>query len=96
LGVLADVVSSIESVERVLARVHAVREGLLVMASRVAGLMVPDGGAPAGFDGAGWDSRAADLAERAVAAEIAAAARMSDRTVSGRWVRRSSWSAASR
>ncbi len=81
LGVLADVVSSIESVERVLARVQAVREGLLVMASKVAELMMPDGGAPAGFAGAGWDSRAAELAERAVAAEIAAAARMSDRTV---------------
>ena len=79
--VLDGVVSALESVERVLARLQAVREGLLAMASGVAELMESDGGAPAGFDRAGWDSRIAELAQRAVAAEIGAATRMSDRTV---------------
>ncbi|WP_115788171.1 HNH endonuclease signature motif containing protein [Arthrobacter silvisoli] len=74
---LSEVVSALESVEVVLARLQAVREGLLAMASRVAVLMEPDGGVPV----AGWDSRSAELAQRAVAAEIAAATRMSDRTV---------------
>ncbi|WP_120521642.1 HNH endonuclease signature motif containing protein [Arthrobacter celericrescens] len=74
---LAEVVSALESVEVVLARLQAVREGLLAIASRVAVSMEPDGGAQV----AGWDSRTAELAQRAVAGEIAAATRMSDRTV---------------
>ncbi|OFI38937.1 hypothetical protein BIU82_16670 [Arthrobacter sp. SW1] len=74
---LADVVSSLESLERVQARLHALREGLLVMASQLAEAMADDGAGP----GSGWRAPERELAERAVAAEIAAATRMSDRTV---------------
>ncbi|OFI39098.1 hypothetical protein BIU82_15750 [Arthrobacter sp. SW1] len=74
---LADVVSSLESLERVQARLHALREGLLVMASQLAEAMADDGAGP----GSGWRAPGREVAERAVAAEIAAATRMSDRTV---------------
>ncbi|WP_120522801.1 HNH endonuclease signature motif containing protein [Arthrobacter celericrescens] len=74
---LADVVSSLESLERVQSRLHAVREGLLVMASQLAEAMEDDGG----VSGSGWRPPARELAQRSVAAEIAAATRMSDRTV---------------
>ncbi|NYD79183.1 HNH endonuclease signature motif containing protein [Arthrobacter cupressi] len=74
---LADLVSSLESLERVQSRLHAVREGLLVMASQLAEAMEDDGG----VSGSRWRPPARELAERSVAAEIAAATRMSDRTV---------------
>ncbi|NYD78666.1 HNH endonuclease signature motif containing protein [Arthrobacter cupressi] len=74
---LADLVSSLESLEQVQSRLHAVREGLLVMASQLADAMENDGGGP----GSGWRVPARELAQRSVAAEIAAATRMSDRTV---------------
>lgn len=82
LDALADVVSSLESVERVLARMQAVREGLLAMASQLAVALEDDDGSPSpGGQLSGWRPPARELAERAVAAEIAAAIRMSDRTV---------------
>ena len=74
---LADLVSSLESLERVQSRLHAVREGLLVMASQLAEAMEDDGS----VSGSGWRAPARELAQRSVAAEIAAATRMSDRTV---------------
>jgi len=81
LLVLDGMVSTLVSLESAIASLQAMREYTLAMASQAAELMV-DGVRPgvgaAGFTAA-WDS--AELAKRAVAAEIATATRANDRTV---------------
>ncbi|WP_120521126.1 HNH endonuclease signature motif containing protein [Arthrobacter celericrescens] len=88
LDVLDGLVSTLESVESAIAGLQALREYALAIASKVAEVMAAEdmddggkngGGAPAGFKGARWD--AAELAHRAVAAEIATATRANDRTI---------------
>ncbi|MGW9413689.1 DUF222 domain-containing protein [Arthrobacter cupressi] len=92
LLVLDGLVSTLQSVESAIAGLQALREYTLALASRVAEVLadedVPDGGTvppgdgalPPGFKDAGrWD--AAELAQRAVAAEIATATRTNDRTI---------------
>ncbi|MFJ3958009.1 DUF222 domain-containing protein [Arthrobacter sp. NPDC090010] len=77
-SLLAGLVSSLVGIESALASLQAVREYTLAMAFRLAEVMTAeeDGGAP-GL----WDSRAAELAQRSVAAELAVATRASDRTL---------------
>ncbi|WP_120521892.1 HNH endonuclease signature motif containing protein [Arthrobacter celericrescens] len=84
LHVLDGLVSTLESVESAIAGLQALREYTLAIASKVAEVMAAEdkddrGAAPAGFKGARWD--AAELAHRAVAAEIATATRANDRTI---------------
>ncbi|WP_426302044.1 DUF222 domain-containing protein [Arthrobacter sp. R-11] len=93
LRVLDGLVSTLVSVESAIASLQALREYTLALASRVADAMNdgddPDGdcdgdgggegGRPPGFRGVRWD--AAELARRAVAAEIATATRAKDRTI---------------
>jgi len=90
LLVLDGLVSTLESLESAIAGLQALREYTLAMASRLAEVMNDgggnDGGGPASgsavpsvLNGARWD--AAELAQRAVAAEIATATRANDRTV---------------
>ncbi|UVJ41022.1 13E12 repeat family protein [Arthrobacter sp. CJ23] len=79
-------VSTLESVEKAIASLQSLREYTLAMASRLAEVMnhgsaALNGSTGAGFTAAGWDSRSAELAQRAVAAEIATATRTNDRTV---------------
>ncbi|WP_426302957.1 DUF222 domain-containing protein [Arthrobacter sp. R-11] len=86
LVVLDGLVSTLGSLEQAIASLQALREYTLAIASRLAEVMNDDGGAavsgaPVGFTRAGWDSRSAELAQRAVAAEIATATRTNDRTV---------------
>jgi Domain of unknown function (DUF222) len=78
--VLDGLVSTLQSVESAIAGLQALREYTLALASRVAEVMAADDGARPGSEGSlRWDS--VELAQRAAAAEIAAATRMSDRTV---------------
>jgi hypothetical protein len=78
--VLDGLVSTLVPLESAIASLHALREYTLALASRLADVMNDDGGgAPAGFKGQRWDS--AELAQRAVAAEIATAIRANDRTI---------------
>ncbi|MGW9415887.1 DUF222 domain-containing protein [Arthrobacter cupressi] len=92
LLVLDGLVSTLQSVESAIAGLQALREYTLALASRVAEVLADedmhDGGAlppgagavPPGLKDAGrWD--AAELAQRAVAAEIATATRANDRTI---------------
>ena len=92
LLVLDGLVSTLQSVESAIAGLQALREYTLALASRVAEVLadedmhdggtVPpgDGALPPRFKDAGrWD--AAELAQRAVAAEIATATRTNDRTI---------------
>jgi len=89
LHVLDGLVSTLESVESAIAGLQALREYTLAIASRLADVMAAEdmrdggardaGGVPAGFRGLRWDS--AELAQRAVAAEIATATRANDRTI---------------
>ncbi|MDP5226139.1 MULTISPECIES: HNH endonuclease signature motif containing protein [Arthrobacter] len=79
---LSALTEAIAAAERVIAQAQAGRELLLAMAAELShALIEDDDGVPAGFEYARWDVRAAELAERSVAAEIAAATRVSDRTV---------------
>ncbi|UVJ39876.1 HNH endonuclease signature motif containing protein [Arthrobacter sp. CJ23] len=80
LLVLDGLVSTLESLEAAIAGLQAIREYTLAMASRLAEMM-NDGGSRPEFAAAGRDSRSAELAQRAVAAEIATATRANDRTV---------------
>ncbi|MEE2524490.1 DUF222 domain-containing protein [Pseudarthrobacter sp. J75] len=80
LLLLDGMVSTLDSLESAIASLQALRECTLAMASRLADVM-NDGGAQPGFADPGWDSRSAELAQRAVAAEIATATRANDRTV---------------
>lgn len=73
-AMLADLVDSVRAVEETIARLSAVRDGMLAVASRIAvdvarGAAHPDHG---------------DMAVRSVAAEIGAAVRASDRTIERR------------
>ncbi|WP_245953785.1 HNH endonuclease signature motif containing protein [Arthrobacter silvisoli] len=94
LVVLDGLVSTLQSVESAIAGLQALREYTLAIASRVADVLAEedtrdggkndggknDGGAgPGAFRGLRWDG--AELARRAVAAEIATATRANDRTV---------------
>jgi Domain of unknown function (DUF222) len=80
LLVLDGMVSTLQSIEQAIASLQAMREHTLAMASRLAEVMAADDGARPGSAGAlRWD--AVELAQRSVAAEIATATRMSDRTV---------------
>ena len=86
LQVLDGLVSTLQSLEQSIASMQAMREYTLAIASRLAEAMNDDGGLPPGFGpvppGSGsvrWD--AAELAQRAVAAEIATATRANDRTI---------------
>ncbi|MDP5228122.1 MULTISPECIES: HNH endonuclease signature motif containing protein [Arthrobacter] len=79
---LAEMISTLESLESSIAGLQALREYTLAMLSRLAGIMAEnDDGASHGFADGLWDSRAAEMAERSVAAEAATATRASDRTV---------------
>ncbi|MFJ3957959.1 DUF222 domain-containing protein [Arthrobacter sp. NPDC090010] len=78
LGALTD---AIVATDRTIAQMQASREVLLALAAELAPMLMDDDGAPAGFDAVQWDSRAAELAQRSVAAEIGAATRTSDRSV---------------
>lgn len=80
LAVLDGMVSTVVSLEHTIASLQAMRTYMLAMTSRLADSM-NDGGTRPGFAPAGWDSRSAELAQRAVAAEIATATRTNDRTV---------------
>lgn len=80
LVTLDGMVSTVVSLEHTIASLQAMRTYMLAMTSRLADSM-NDGGARPGFAPAGWDSRSAELAQRAVAAEIATATRANDRTV---------------
>ncbi|WP_144628704.1 HNH endonuclease signature motif containing protein [Arthrobacter woluwensis] len=78
LGALTE---AIVGADRLIAQMQASREMLLALAAGLAPSLMDDDGVPAGFDPATWDSRAAELAERSVAAEIGTATRTSDRTI---------------
>lgn len=79
LGALTE---AIVAADRVIAQMQASREMLLALAAGLApSLTSDDDGVPAGFDPLTWDARAAELAERSVAAEIGTATRTSDRTI---------------
>lgn len=78
LGALTE---AIVAADRVIAQMQASREMLLVLAAGLVPSLMDDGGVPAGFDPGTWDARAAELAERSVAAEIGTATRTSDRTI---------------
>jgi len=78
LGALTE---AIVGADRLIAHMQASREMLLALAAGLAPSLMDDDGVPAGFDPATWDSRAAELAERSVAAEIGTATRTSDRTI---------------
>ncbi|PSS44053.1 HNH endonuclease [Arthrobacter woluwensis] len=60
---------------------QASREMLLALAAGLAPSLTSNDGVPAGFNPVTWDARAAELAERSVAAEIGTATRASDRTI---------------
>ncbi len=76
--VLDGVVSTLVSLESTIASLQGLREYTLALASRVGDAM-NDGGARPGSDPVRWDS--VELAQRAVAAEIATATRANDRTI---------------
>ncbi|MBO1269770.1 DUF222 domain-containing protein [Arthrobacter cavernae] len=78
---LDEMVSTLESLEAAIAGLQALREYTLAMASRVADFMNDGGAVRPGFDAVRWDSCSAELAQRAVAAEIATATRANDRTL---------------
>jgi len=79
LGALTE---AIVGADRLIAQMQASREMLLALAAGLApSLTSDDDGVPAGFDPLTWDARAAELAERSVAAEIGTATRVSDRTI---------------
>ncbi|SEC20957.1 HNH endonuclease signature motif containing protein [Arthrobacter woluwensis] len=79
LGALTE---AIVGADRLIAQMQASREMLLALAAGLApSLKCDDDGVPAGFDPLTWDARAAELAERSVAAEIGTATRTSDRTI---------------
>lgn len=79
LGALTE---ALVAADRVIAQMQASREMLLALAAGLApSLTSDDGGVPAGFDPLTWDARAAELAERSVAAEIGTATLTSDRTI---------------
>lgn len=78
LGALTE---AIVAAERVIAQMQASREMMLALAAGLAPCLMDDDGVPAGFDPVTWDARAAELAERSVAAEIGTATRTSDRTI---------------
>ncbi|WP_115787543.1 HNH endonuclease signature motif containing protein [Arthrobacter silvisoli] len=86
LAVLDGMVSTLGSLESAIASLQALREFTLALASRLADVM-NDGGAAlggtvrSGFTAAAWDSRSAELAQRAVAAEVATATRANDRSI---------------
>jgi Domain of unknown function (DUF222) len=78
--VLDGLVSTLQSVESAIAGLQALREHTLALASRVEDAMAADDGARPGSEGSlRWDS--VELAQRAVAAEIVTATRLSDRMV---------------
>ena len=77
--VLDGLVSTLVSVESAIASLQAMREYTLALASGVAEAMNDDDGPGLGGAAGSWDS--AELAQRAVAAEIATATRANDRTV---------------
>ncbi|NYD78332.1 HNH endonuclease signature motif containing protein [Arthrobacter cupressi] len=84
LLVLDGLVSTLQSVESAIAGLQALREYTLALASRVADVLadedIHDDGVRPGLNAAArWD--AAELAQRAVAAEIATATRTNDRTI---------------
>jgi Domain of unknown function (DUF222) len=85
LLILDGMVSNLQSIEQAIASLQALREHTLAMASRLAEVMAADDGArrgsvqPASEGSLRWDG--VELAQRAVAAEIATATRMSDRSV---------------
>lgn len=71
MSLLDSVVSTLEAVERQVAQLQAVRQGLLSVAGRIAD----------DIDAASERGSSAEVPKRAVAAEIGAALRVSDRTV---------------
>ncbi|WP_120523214.1 DUF222 domain-containing protein [Arthrobacter celericrescens] len=77
--VLDGLVSTLQAVESAIAGLQALREYTLALASKVAEVMDDDGGPGQGVSA--WGLRSAELAQRAVAAEIATAIRASDRTI---------------
>ncbi len=79
LLVLDGLVSTLVSLESTIASLQGLREYTLALASRLGDAMSDGGARPPGFNTARWD--AAELAQRAVAAEIATATRANDRTV---------------
>lgn len=74
VALLDEIVSSVQAIEQTLSGVLAARDGMLALASRLAMSIAEEGG---GVD-------AAELTARTVAAELAAALRVSDRTVQRR------------
>ncbi|MFF7293002.1 DUF222 domain-containing protein [Microbacterium sp. NPDC008134] len=73
-AMIADLVGSVRAVEETIARLMAVRDGMLAVAARVAVDVARQGAHP----------DHGDMALRAVAAEIGAAVRVSDRTIERR------------
>ncbi|QTF71297.1 HNH endonuclease signature motif containing protein [Arthrobacter woluwensis] len=78
LGALTE---AIVAADRVIAQMQASREMMLALAAGLAPCLMDDDGVPAGFDPVTWDARAAEFAERSVAAEIGTATLTSDRTI---------------
>ncbi|WP_115787312.1 HNH endonuclease signature motif containing protein [Arthrobacter silvisoli] len=83
LQMLDRMVSTLQSLESAIASLQALREYTLALASRLAEVMIDrnmnDGGGLPGAGALRWD--AAELAQRAVAADIATATRTNDRTI---------------
>lgn len=80
MAMLADLVASLQAAQSTLASMQAARDGLLALAGRLAIDVAKQGDHP----------DKGDMTIRAVAAEIGAVARVSDRTVE-RWMSDASW-----
>jgi len=78
---LGELTAAIVAVDRVIAQMQASREMLFAVATQLSPALMEDDVVPPGFDAVRWDSRTAELAEHAVAAEIGTATRTSDRTI---------------
>ncbi|MDP5228588.1 MULTISPECIES: HNH endonuclease signature motif containing protein [Arthrobacter] len=83
-SLLAGMVSSLVDIDSAIASLQALREYTLAMASRLAEVMADDGagfGSPLGERDGLLDSKALELAQRSVSAELATATRTSDRSI---------------
>nr|WP_207484762.1 DUF222 domain-containing protein [Microbacterium sp. SD291] len=87
VGALGALTDSVVEIERTISRLQAARDGMLAVGARLALDIARQGDTDGRDDGRGVDGRGldgTDLALRAVAAELGAALRVSDRTVQRR------------
>ncbi|MFJ3958132.1 DUF222 domain-containing protein [Arthrobacter sp. NPDC090010] len=83
-SLLAEMVSSLVSIESAIAGLQALREYTLALSSRLAQVMADDDarlGQRGGAEGRVWGLNTLELAQRTVAAELATATRTSDRSM---------------